>query len=115
MVIKWQIFWAKLDPAHGSEQAGRRPVLIISNDISNRILPVVTILPISSIKANSRIYATEILLKKEESSLPKDSVAMIHQIRTISKSRLEKNCGIILDPEIRDRINSSICEFLDLI
>ena len=83
MVKKWHIFWAELDPVQGSEQAGRRPVLVISNDISNRILPVVTILPLSSVKINSRIYITEILIKKEISSLSKDSVAMIHQIRTI--------------------------------
>lgn len=114
MVKKWHIFWAELDPTQGSEQSGRRPVLVISNDISNRILPVVTILPISSVKKNSRIYVTEVLLKKEISSLSKDSAAMIHQIRTISKNRLQKKCGFILDPVIRNRINSSICDFLDL-
>ena len=114
MVKKWNIFWTGLDPVQGSEQAGRRPVLVISNDISNRNLPVVTILPLSSVNINSRIYITEILLKKEISSLPKDSVAMIHQIRTISKNRLRKKCGNILDPVIRNKINSSIFDFLDL-
>jgi mRNA interferase MazF len=114
MVEKWSIYWVAPDPVIGPEQAGKRPALIISNDIVNEILPVVTILPLSSIKANSRVYSTEVLLPKEISFLPKDSVAMIHQIRTIDKMRIHKQCGRINDINTRNRINDVLRDYLEI-
>ena len=114
MVTKWSIYWADLNPIKGSEQSGSRPVLVISNDIANKLLPVITILPLSSVKENARVYATEIFLAKEVTSLSKISVAMIHQIRTISKDRIDKPCGYINDQRIRQAINDTIKQYFEL-
>ena len=114
MVKKWSLYWASLDPTIGSEQAGIRPALVISNNIVNEILPVITVIPVSSIKDTSRIYPTEVYLPLEKSFLPKNSIVMVHQIRTISKERLGNLCSNIDDTMIRNRINVVMKEYFEL-
>ena len=114
MVKKWSLYWVSLDPFIGSEQAGNRPALVISNDIVNEILPVVTILPVSLIKGKGRIYPTEIFLPTEKTGLTKNSIAMVHQIRTVSKERLGLKCGSINDNMIRSSINDVVREYFEL-
>ena len=114
MVKMWSVYWTNLDPIIGSEQAGTRPSLVISNDTVNEVMPVVTVLPLSSIKKSSRIYPTEVFLPQTLSSLPKDSVAMIHQIRTIAKARIGSKCGDINDESIRANIKYVIRQYFEL-
>lgn len=114
MVKKWHIYWVSLDPVTGSEQSGTRPVLVISNDAVNEVLPVATILPISSVKIGSYIYPTEVFLPKDKSSLPKDSVIMIHQIKTISKERILNQIGSINDENIKNAINDAMKNYFEL-
>ena len=104
MVNKWEIYFCSLDPTEGSEQRGTRPVLVISTDAVNHNLTVSTVLPISSIKENSKIYPTEVFLAKEISGLPKDSVAMVQQIRTVSNKRLTKVVSKITDINLQNEI-----------
>ncbi len=114
MVKMWSIYWTSLDPIIGSEQAGIRPSLIISNNIVNEVLPVVTVLPLSSIKKSNRIYPTEVFLPRKLSLLPKDSVIMIHQIRTIAKERIGSKCGDINDENIRSNIKYTLRQYFEL-
>jgi mRNA interferase MazF len=59
----WHVFLASLDPIKGSEQAGRRPVLVISREEINQLLPVVSVIPLASRKSQERIiYPNEVLL-----------------------------------------------------
>ena len=60
--FRWNIFLANLDPVIGPEQGKTRPVLVISEDQINRILPVVNVLPITSRKAGRKIYPNEVLI-----------------------------------------------------
>ena len=95
---RWKIYWANLDPAQGSEQAGRRPVLVISADEVN-VLHQVTILPFTSVKdAGRKIRCNEVAFSPMETGLGKDSILLAHQIRTVDKSRLESVAGKITDP-----------------
>ena len=80
MVSKWDIVFVYLNPVQGSEQGGKRPVLVISNDAVNRHLPIFTCIPFSSIKEGEKIYPTEIYFPKSQTGLTKDSVLMIHQL-----------------------------------
>ena len=114
VVYQWGIFWADLDPIKGSEQAGTRPVLAISAEEVNQALPIVTIVAITSIKSGRKIYPTETFLSSQTTGLPKDSIAMAHQIRAISKDRLGEKCGSIDDEAIRESIKSSIKLYLDI-
>ncbi len=102
--MRWEIYLVNLDPTIGSEQGKTRPVLIISNDDTNAILPVINILPLTSLKQGRRIYPNEVLLKKEISELDKDSLVLCYQIRTVDKKRLIKKLGEIKNDEIKTEI-----------
>lgn len=59
VTYRWRIFWVSLDAVAGSEQAGKRPALVVSPEEVNHSLPVVTVLPITSFKPGRKVYATE--------------------------------------------------------
>ena len=112
--FQWRVFRANLDPAAGSEQAGQRPVLVVSNEIMNEVLPIVTVLPLTSRKPGRRIYSTEVLLPAGVAGQPADSIVMAHQIRTISKRRLQVVYGHLADPALRKAIQVAMRLHLDL-
>ena len=114
MVNKWEIYFCNLNPTTGSEQRGTRPVLIISTDNVNHNLTVSTVLPLSSVKPTDKIYPTEVLLPTQVSGLPKLSVAMIQQIRTVSHSRLQNLTGKITDVETQEKILTACKKYFDL-
>ena len=114
MVNKWEIYFCNLDPTQGSEQRGTRPVLIISTDSVNHNLTVSTVLPLSSVKENDKIYPTEVMLPTQITGLPKLSVAMVQQIRTISHNRLTNKAGTITDEETREKILEACRNYFDL-
>jgi len=111
---QWGVFWADLEPTKGSEQAGTRPVLVISAEEVNQALPIVTILSLTSVKPGRRIYPVEALLNSKITGLPKDSIAMAHQIRAISKERLGDKCCSIDSEEVREKVKRAIKIYLDL-
>ena len=114
MVSKWEIYFCCLDPVVGSEQRGTRPVLVISTDAVNHNLPVSTVLPLSSIKSGEKIYPTEIVLDTEITNLPKLSVAMVQQIRTVSHSRLVNLAGKITDLKTQKKVSEACRAYFDL-
>jgi mRNA interferase MazF len=89
MILQGDIFYADLNPVQGHEQAYFRPVLILQNKILNENLNTVIIAPITSNLQAKGKYTTYFLDKKI-SKLPKDSVVLLHQIRTIDKARLRQ-------------------------
>jgi mRNA interferase MazF len=114
MNYKWFVFMADLNPVIGSEQQGRRPVLVISDETTNSIMPVVTIIPLTSLKKGRRVYPNEALLKKGAAGLEADSIAMAHQIRTISKQRLMICLGEVADANLQAQINDALRVHLNL-
>ncbi|MGI6588254.1 MAG: type II toxin-antitoxin system PemK/MazF family toxin [Peptococcia bacterium] len=111
---QWGIFWADLAPTFGSEQAGIRPVLVVSAEEVNQALPIVTILSLTSVKRGRNIYPVEVLLNSKVTGLPKDSIAMAHQIRAIAKERLREKCGRINTDEVKEQVRTAIKIYLDL-
>ena len=110
---QWNIFWANLNPIREYEQSGIRPVVVISVEEVNDYLPVVTIIPLTSMKQGRNIYPTEVFLEKGETELEKDSIAMSYHIRAISKERLKEKCGRISSNYIKEKIKSAIKIYLD--
>ena len=117
MFLKWKIFSADLNPVIGSEQKGIRPVLIISDDDYSNVMPLATVLPLTSLKQGRKIYPNEVLIIKHDSlktGLSYDSIVLAHQIRTISKKRLSVVIGNIEDKEIQEKINQALRIHLNL-
>lgn len=111
---QWGIFWADLNPTKGSEQAGTRPVLVVSSEEANESLPVVAVVSITSLKPGRKVYPIEVMLTSKDSQLTKDSIVMAHQIRSISKERLGQQCGYIESNEIRETIRRAVKLYLDM-
>ncbi|AEV67137.1 type II toxin-antitoxin system PemK/MazF family toxin [Acetivibrio clariflavus] len=107
MVIKrGDIFYADLSPVIGSEQGGIRPVLIVQNDIGNKYSPTVIASAITS-QINKAKLPTHIELSAKDYGLPKDSVILLEQIRTIDKKRLREKIGH-LDDELMEKVNEAL-------
>lgn len=105
-VKRGEIFYADLSPVVGSEQGGVRPVLIVQNDTGNRHSPTVIAAAITSQTAKAKL-PTHIELTAMNYGLPKDSVVLLEQIRTLDKRRLRERMGC-LDDGLMRRVDSAI-------
>ena len=93
MIVKrGDVFYADLSPVIGSEQGGVRPVLVIQNDIGNKYSPTIIIAAITS-QINKAKLPTHVEISAPEYGLPKDSVVLLEQVRTIDKKRLREKIG----------------------
>jgi len=93
MFKRGEIYFADLSPVVGSEQGGVRPVLIVQNDIGNKYSPTVIAAAITSQLSKAKL-PTHIELETID-GLPKNSVVLLEQIRTLDKKRLrEKVCDL---------------------
>ena len=95
------IFYVDLEPVKGSEQGGRRPCLVVQNDVSNDCSPVVIVAAITSRRAR-RDRPTDVLLSPDACGLDLPSRVLLNQIRTIDKSRLDRYVGHITDEELAE-------------
>jgi mRNA interferase MazF len=105
--VRGDVFSARLDPAEGSEQAGTRPVVIISRDSINANSPVVVVVPVTDATNVKRLYPSHAQLPKGSGGLKMDSVAKAEQIRAIQVSRLAGYYGR-LDRDVVVRIEEAI-------
>lgn len=111
---QWQLVRADLEPVRGSEQAGVRPVLIVSAEATNRALTIVTVLAVTSLKPGRRVYSTEALLPAGAAGQPRDSLMMAQQIRVLDKARLLGSYGHLSDEEVRENVRAALRRYLDL-
>ena len=105
-IKRGDIFYADLSPVVGSEQGGIRPVLIIQNEIGNRHSPTVIAAAITSQTGKARL-PTHIELSAKTYGLPKDSVVLLEQIRTLDKRRLRERMGRV-DGAVMERVDDAI-------
>ena len=101
-LLKGEIYWADLNPVRGREQAGRRPVLVLSHDIFNRHSGTVIAMAITSQQQKAGFPLT---LALPQSHLPKASWVKISQIRTISVDRLGKRLGSVSAEDVNQVVN----------
>lgn len=99
-VLQKEIYWADLNPTKGSEQSGKRPVVIISGETVNTNLPVHIVCPLSS---KVKHYNSCVFVPKDtKNKLKADSEVITFQVRTISKNRIGKKIGTISDIQLRE-------------
>ncbi len=104
---------ALLDPAQGSEQAGRRPVIVITRDAINRHSPVVVVVPLTLRMNRPRLLPSHVEVKMGEGGLTADSVALCEQVRAISTTRLTQALGHLSAATI-SQLNDALKIALDL-
>ncbi len=114
MSKRWEIYFAFLDPVIGTEQAGNRPVLIMSTDEFNELMDRLTVVPITSRKEGRTIYANEALLPAGTAGLERESIVMAHQIRTLSKHRLKRRIGVLSDSDLQKAILGALRNHLGM-
>ena len=100
-ILRGDLFYADLSPVIGSEQGGVRPVVIIQNDIGNKFSPTTIVAAITSVK-NKSSMPTHVNVGKDVGGLPKDSVILLEQIRTIDKRRLREKIGRMTDSKMKE-------------
>ena len=105
-IKRGDIYYADLSPVVGSEQGGLRPVLIIQNDVGNRYSPTVIAAAITSRMEKNKL-PTHIEVYAARVGLPRDSVILLEQIRTLDKRRLRERIGHLDEDEMR-RVNEGI-------
>lgn len=85
-IKKGYIYYAMLNPVIGSEQNGKRPVVVIQNNLANKHSPTVIIAPITTIL--KKLYIPTHIVIGKNNFLKKDSTILVEQVRVIDKSRI---------------------------
>jgi mRNA interferase MazF len=96
-ILRGELYWADLDPTKGREQAGQRPVLILSQDIFNERSGTVIAMALTSRPQKAGFPLT---LEISNPALPKRSWIKISQIRTLSTERLGKRIARLSEKEL---------------
>ena len=105
-VKRGDIFYADLSPVVGSEQGGQRPVLIIQNDVGNHFSTTVIVAPITT-HSQKKPMPTHVPLTTKVTGIPKNSVVLLEQVRTIDKQRLMDRIDH-LDTSVMKKVNQGL-------
>lgn len=93
-----EIWYADLNPSKGSEQAGFRPVVIVSGNLLNTHLPVVIVMPLTSKVKHYK--GNPVLTPSSANGLKVQSEVLVFHVRSVSKDRLVERLGRIEDEEL---------------
>jgi len=104
----WLVNW---NPTRGSEQAGRRPALVIQNNIGNEKAPTTIV---AAISGTVRAYPMNVRVRPPEGGLERPSIIKTSQMLTISKKRLEKRLGSLSQKRM-DEVDGAIKLSLSLV
>jgi len=112
-VKRGEVYDAALDPTRGSEQAGFRPVVVVSRDAINRASSVIIVVPCTTYREERRVYPSQVHVEAPEGGLETDSLALGEQVRAVAKSRLRRRRGV-LSPETLSVLDRALLIALDL-
>ena len=107
-ILRGDVVWADLDPARGHEQGGRRPVVVVSEDVFNARSGTVIALAITG---QPQAAGFPLTLELTSVQLPKRSWAKISQIRTLAVERISGKIGRISTDEL-DRLIDGLNEIV---
>ena len=110
------VFIADLIPRSGSEQTGRRPVVIISNDGFNltQNWRSIIVVPLSTSTSQALRTQTAVMIPQGEAGLSQDSVALCHQVTTLDRSKLKNRLGELTQAKVLE-IERGLKAAMDLI
>ncbi len=96
-ILRGEIRWAEINPVRGKEQAGRRPVLVLSHDVFNERSGTVIAMALTSQPQRAGFPLT---LELQAKGLPKQSWVKISQIRTLAVERISRRLGTVSPEEL---------------
>jgi mRNA-degrading endonuclease toxin of MazEF toxin-antitoxin module len=110
-----EIYWADLVPRSGSEQTGRRPVIVVSHDGFNQTpaWKSIIVIPISTSASQGKRGPTVVELPGGSAGLPKASFAVCHQVTTLDRAKLTRKAGT-LPSEFLRAVEGALKAALDL-
>lgn len=112
-MMRGDVYDARLSPTEGSEQAGMRPVVIVSRNAINQHSPVIVVVPLIDAANLRRTYPSDVLIRRPEGGLTLDSVALTGQVRAIAKTRLLRRRGA-LSSEVMEQVAKALRVTMDL-
>lgn len=107
-----EIYFADLDPHYGSEQGGKRSVIVIQNNTGNKFAPTVIVAAVTSKVSKKPNQPTHVLIEKNP-AFSRPSVVLLEQIFTIDKERIQRLLGQTTPDEMY-QINEALMNSLDL-
>ena len=113
-IQRGEIYFVSLNPVQGREQAGRRPVLVISTAAINRLPLVVTIIVGTKGENITRNYPTNVRVPAGESGLPMETVFLCFQLRSLDLSRFVDPPAGKVSGAVLDRVEIAVRHCLGL-
>ena len=107
-----EIYFADLDPHYGSEQGGKRPVIVIQNNTGNKLAPTVIVAAVTSKVTKKPNQPTHVLIDRNP-AFSRPSMVLLEQIFTIDKERIQRLLGQTTPDEMY-QINEALMNSLDL-
>jgi mRNA interferase MazF len=107
-IQRGDIYFVNLNPVQGREQAGQRPVLVLSIDAINRLPLVVTVVVGTKGDNVSRDYPTNVRLSPAESGLPMETVFLGFQLRSLDPKRFSSPPAGCVTGEVLRRIETAV-------
>jgi mRNA-degrading endonuclease toxin of MazEF toxin-antitoxin module len=99
-----EVYWADFVPRSGSEQTGRRPVILVSHDGFNQTpgWRSIVVVPIATSSSQAKRGPTVIEFSGGTAGLPKTSFAVCHQATTLDRARLTTRLGTLSSESLRE-------------
>lgn len=110
-----EVYWADLVPRSGSEETGRRPVIVVSHDGFNQTPSwrSIIVIPISTSSSQGKRGLTVVEIPGGAAGLPKTGFAVCHQVTTLDRAKLTKRIGT-LSPAVVREVEEALKAALDL-
>ena len=110
-----EVYWADLVPRSGSEQTGRRPVILVSHDGFNETpgWRSIIVVPISTSSSQGKRGPTVIEISGAGPGLPKTSFAVCHQVTTLDRAKMTRRIGT-LPPALLREVEEGLKAAMDL-
>jgi len=114
MIKRGEIYFVDLNPVKGREQAGRRPVLVLSVNSINNLPLVVTIVVGTKGENVKKDFPVNVRVSAKESGLPMETGFLCFQIRSIDPNRFSENPAGKISEETLEKIENAVRHCLGL-
>ena len=110
-----EVYWTDLAPRSGSEQRGRRPVIVLSNDVFNRapIWKSTIVVPLSTSPSQAARGPSVVNIPAGAGGLSRASMAVCHQVTTLDRGKLGRRIGT-LAPGLLREVEEALKTAMDL-